>query len=129
MPPVQVPGESTVCRNSSSSRALTETPHPSIGTIFDLVQFNARRWGESPCFGTRKLIKVHKETVSNNGGDVTAEKENLFWELGPYEYQSYDTVAREGLELGSGLRKIGLSKGDRVSIYAETSYKFQTFVA
>jgi hypothetical protein len=33
-------------------------------TIYDLVQFNAKKWGDTPCFGTRKVIKIHKETTT-----------------------------------------------------------------
>ena len=125
--PAQTSGETTVRRNSSWAHALTDTPHPSIHTIFDLVQFNARRWGEGSCFGTRKVINVQTETIGAtiNGKEGLASKgEILFWELGPYEYRSYNEVALEGLDLGGGLRRMGLSSGDRVHIYAETSYIF-----
>jgi len=126
--PTQTPsGETTVRRNSSCPHALTDAPHPSIHTIFDLVQFNARRWGDGSCFGTRKVIKVHRETLATNihgKEDLAPERETLFWELGPYEYRTYNEVAREGLDLGGGLRRMGLSKGDRVNIYADTSYVF-----
>ena len=120
-------GETTIRRNASSPHALTETPHPSIRTIYDLVQFNARRWGDLPCFGTRKVIQVHTEaqslvTMKQEVQAVPPETVRTFWELGPYEYRSYNEVAREGLNVGAGLRYLGLAKGDRVNIYADTSY-------
>jgi long-chain acyl-CoA synthetase len=123
--PAETPkGETTVRRNLLSRYALTETPHPAIRTIHDLVQINALRWGDNPCFGTRKVIKVHseKEPAANRGSESVPEKTRLFWELGPFEYRSYKQVAREGLEVGSGLRKLGLKKGDTIAICAETSY-------
>src|SRR5436190_24268434 len=46
----------------------------------------------------------------------------MFWELGPFEYRSYKEVAREGLDVGAGLVKLGLGKGDKMAIYADTSY-------
>jgi long-subunit acyl-CoA synthetase (AMP-forming) len=50
------------------------------------------------------------------------EKTWMFWELGPFEYRSYKQVAREGLDVGAGLVELGLEKGDKVAIYADTSY-------
>jgi long-chain acyl-CoA synthetase len=115
--PAETPkGETTVRRNIFSQYALTETPHPDVRTIYDLVQFNALRWGDNPCFGTRRVIKIH--TDAQTGGKMP----RMSWELGPYQYQSYEQVAQEGLHLGYGLRKMGLENGDKVAIYADTSY-------
>ena len=115
--PVEIPkGEIIVPRNILSQYALTETPHPEVRTIYDLVQYNALRWGDNPCFGTRRVIKIHAEAQTG------AKNSRMFWELGPYEYRSYRQVAQEGLHLGSGLRKMGLETGDKVAIYADTSY-------
>lgn len=114
-------GETTVRRNALSRHALTETPHPVVRTIYDLVQFNALRWGDARCFGTRRVIKVH--TVKQPAGDVVgSEQARDFWELGPYEYRTYRQVAQEGMDVGFGLRKLGLAKGDKLAIYADTSY-------
>jgi len=123
--PAEIPkGETAVRRNALSPFELTETPHPSVRTIYDLVQLNSLRWGDIPCFGTRKIIKVHleKQKVTKNAFEPMSEKIRTFWELGPFEYRSYKQVLQEGLEIGIGLRKIGLVKGDNIAIYAETSY-------
>jgi long-chain acyl-CoA synthetase len=118
-------GESPVRRLALSPHALTETPHPAVQTIYDLVQFNAKKWGDTPCFGTRKVIKIHKETTTVtkivNGVSKSIDKKWMFWELGPFEYKSYRQVAKEGLDVGAGLVKLGLRKGDRIAIYADTS--------
>lgn len=123
--PAQTPkGETTVRRNVSYPHALTETPDPAISTVYDLVQFSANRWGDKPRFGTRKIIKIHTEedAVPKGVNGVSEPKVFMFWELGPYEYQSYKQAAQEGLHVGSGLRKLGLEKDDKITIYAETSY-------
>src|ERR1700692_1054150 len=95
-------GESPVRRLALSPHALTETPHPAVQTIYDLVQFNAKKWGDTPCFGTRKVIKIHKETTTVtkivNGVSKSIDKKWMFWELGPFEYKSYRQVAKEGLD-------------------------------
>src|SRR5271169_1490437 len=86
-------GESPVRRNIISPHALSDSPHPSIRTVYDLVQFNARRHGDAPCFGTRKVVKIHveKQTVTKivNGVATPVEKSWMFWELGPFQYRSY----------------------------------------
>lgn len=125
--PAETPkGESPVRRNVASRHGLSETPHPSIRTLYDLAQFSAKRWGDNHCFGTRKVIKIHREKQSVtkivNGTPKSVEKEWMFWELGPFEYRSYRQAVQEGLDVGSGLVKLGLGKGDKVALYADTSY-------
>jgi long-chain acyl-CoA synthetase len=125
--PAETPkGESPVRRNINSRHGLSETPHPAIRTIYDLAQFNARRWGDKPCFGTRKVIKVHheKQVINKivNGQTKSVEKAWMYWELGPFTFRSYEEAAQEGLDIGAGFVKLGLGKSDRVAIYADTSY-------
>jgi long-chain acyl-CoA synthetase len=118
-------GESPVRRNIAARDGLSETPNPAIRTLYDLAQFNATRWGNSPCFGTRKIIKIHREvkkvTKIVDGNTVSVDKEWLYWELGPFTYRSYKEAVQEGLHVGAGLVKLGLGKGDKVAIYADTS--------
>ena len=113
-------GETPVRRNAISPHALTQTPHPSVRTVFDLLRFAASRWGDAPCFGTRKVIKVHTEAL--DGKSVETNGMRMFWELAPYEYRTYREVVSEVSALASGLRAMGLEPGDKVAIYAETSY-------
>ena len=125
--PAETPkGESPVRRNVNARHGLSDTPHPAIRTLYDLAQFNARRWGDKPCFGTRKVIKIHNETQIVrkivDGQPTSIEKAWMYWELGPFTYRSYEEAVREGLDLGAGFVKLGLGKGDRVAIYADTSY-------
>ena len=119
-------GESPVRRHHAARHGLSETPHPAIRTIYDLTQFNARRWGDDRCFGTRKVIKIHNEiqmvTKIVDGVQKTVEKKWMYWELGPFEYRSYKQVGEEVLTIGAGLVELGLRKGDKVAIYADTSY-------
>jgi len=125
--PAETPkGESPVRRNVASQYGLSETPHPAIRTLYDLAQFSIRRWGDEPCFGTRKIIKIHRETTvvkrMVNGAPKSVEKAWMFWELGPFEFRSYKEAGQEGLDVGAGFVKLGLGKGDRIAIYADTSY-------
>jgi len=71
------------------------------------------------------VIKIHKETTQVtkivNGVAKSVDKAWMFWELGPFTYRSYREAAREGLEVGAGLVKLGLGAGEKVAIYADTS--------
>ena len=119
--PAETPaGETTVRRNALSPHALTETPHPSIRTIFDLLHFSAIRWGDAPCLGTRNVINMYSEELHEKRGGTNRTR--TLWELGPYEYRTYREVVSEVSTLASGLSAIGLAPGDRAAIYAETSY-------
>lgn len=109
------PEETGIWRNSNMSQGnLKERPEMDIGTIFDLLEVSCRRWNDSPCFGTREVVKIHSETEK--------DRKWLFYELGGYEYRSYTQVMEEVLAVGSGLRKLGLREGDNMVLYAETSY-------
>lgn len=80
--------------------------------------------------GTRKVITIHNETriitQAVNGVSKNVEKSWMYWELGPFEFMSYKTVAKAGLAIGKGLVELGLVKEDRVVIYAETSCESRT---
>ena len=56
------------------------------------------------------------------GTRLSLQQTGFNWELGPFEYRSYKQVAKEGLDVGAGLVKLGLEKGDKVAVYADTSY-------
>jgi long-chain acyl-CoA synthetase len=125
--PAETPnGESPVRRHYAAVNGLSETPHPAIRTIYDLVQFSAKRWGDNPCFGTRKVVKIHNEiqTVTKivDGVHKPVEKTWMYWELGPFTFRSYSEAAQEGLDVGAGLVNLGLKKGDKLAIYADTSF-------
>ena len=118
-------GETSVRRLSASRYGLSETPHPSIRTVYDLMMFNSKNWGDSPGLGTRRVIKIHTEkqivTTDVHGIRKQVEKDWLYWELGPFEFKSYNDVAEEALRIGAGLRELGLDEGDRIVVYADTS--------
>ena len=119
--PAETPaGETTVRRNALSPHALTETPHPSIRTIFDLLHFSAFRWGGAPCLGTRNVVKTYSEKLDEKTGGTNRTR--TLWELGPYEYRTYREVVSEVRTLANGLGAIGIAPGDRAAIYGETSY-------
>jgi len=123
--PVQ--GETPVRRIPGAINELYATPkrEGKINTVFELVQWAAQTWGNAKCMGTRKLIKLHVDTKKVkkmvNGEEQEVDKQWTFFELSPYEYITFTEYERLVLQLGAGLRKLGLEKYDRVHIFAATS--------
>jgi long-chain acyl-CoA synthetase len=56
-----------------------------------------------------------------DGRDSEVDKTWVYFELGPYEYTSFLQYEKLVYQVGAGLHKLGLGKGDRVHIYAATS--------
>lgn len=120
----QSPGESKVRRNVKAQHGLISTPDPSIRTVYDIVQHSARKYGSAEAVGSRAVIRTHREKKMVKkvvGGKSTeVEKEWTYFELGPFTYLTYVEFQEHINHLGSGLRKLGLSKGDRLHIYGAT---------
>lgn len=55
-----------------------------------------------------------------DGVEQEVEKKWTYFELTGYEYLSFVEFEKLVLQLGSGLRKLGLEKGNRVHLYATT---------
>ena len=76
--------------------------------------------------GSRKVIQEHTDekmmTKIVDGQERQVPKKWTFWELSPYQYRSFKQVGEEFAALGSGLRNLGLNPGDRIELYAGTSY-------
>jgi len=99
---------------------------PQVETIYDLVQESVARFGDKPALGSRTLVKVHEEeknvTKVINGVEQQVTKMWTYSELSPYSFRSYRRFGDDLANVGTGLRKLGVNPGDKVGIYAETSY-------
>ena len=121
-----VEGETIPRRHPKAKDGLWQRPDPEVNTAFDLVKCSAERYGGEIAMGSRKLIKVHKEmkkvqdVVSGETREV--EKEWSYFELTNYLYITYGAYETLVMQVGSGLRKLGLDAGDRVHLFASTRY-------
>jgi hypothetical protein len=108
-------------------------PHyPYILTVFDLIRNAVDQWGDKECLGTRNLVQQHIEqkqvTKLINGVEQQVNKTWVYSELSSFQYRSYEDLGTESAAVGAGLRNLGLEPGDKVGLYAETSYSTSPFV-
>ncbi|KAI8296140.1 Acyl-CoA synthetase FUM16 [Colletotrichum sp. SAR11_240] len=121
----RVEGETLPRRHWKAKDALRTQPHPEIHTMYDIVKRSARVYPNEPAVGTRKLVHLHREkkmVPKNVDGEVRqVEKEWQFFELSKFSYLTYTEFQTYILQLGSGLRKLGLGKESRLHLFATTS--------
>lgn len=121
-----VEGETIPRRHPASKDKLTTTPSEDVRTIFDILKRSADKFGNAKALGTRRLIKTHYENkkVKKTVDGLTQEVDKMwtYFELSEYSYISFVEYERLALEIGAGLRKLGLVKGDRLHLFAATRY-------
>ena len=119
-----VKGETIPRRNARTKDKLSTILKPNISTIWDIVSYASKTFGNAKAVGSRKLIDTHVETkkvkkvIDGKGQEV--DKKWTFWELGPYEYMTFTEYEKLVLQIGSGLRKLGMNKGDKLELFAAT---------
>ena len=118
-------GETIPRRHPAAKDGLITTPDPKVATVYDIVRRSAEKFGNAKAMGTRKLINNHQETKMVkkmvDGHVKEVEKKWTYFELSEYSYISFTQYEKLVLQVASGLRKIGLSKGDRLHLFAATS--------
>ncbi|KAH6618147.1 hypothetical protein B0J18DRAFT_272587 [Chaetomium sp. MPI-SDFR-AT-0129] len=126
--PVQ--GETIPRRHPKAKDGLVERPAPGVNTTFDLLKRSAEKYGNEPAVGSRKLIQVHKEKKKVpkvvDGQTTEVEKEWTYYELSDYTYITYREYLDQVLQVGAGLRKLGLKADERLHIFASTSPQWLT---
>ncbi|ORX64916.1 acetyl-CoA synthetase-like protein [Basidiobolus meristosporus CBS 931.73] len=112
-------------RNHLSPDALLSRPREDITTLADLLPYLIRTRGKKKALGYRKVEKIieeQKEVTKNVGGVMKKEvKKWKYSQLGPYNWFTYEEVDRIAREIGCGLLKLGLTAGDKITIFNKTS--------
>lgn len=121
----EVEGETKPRRNVVAKDGLIDRPRPDVDTVFALVKLSAEEHAGDRCMGTRKLIKIHEETKKVpkivDGETQMVDKKWQYFELSNYTFMTYGDYETHLLNLASGLRHLGLEKGDKVHMFASTS--------
>lgn len=120
-----VEGETKPRRNIKAKDGLFERPDPDVDTVWALVKSSIDEHNGDRCLGTRKLIRIHDETKkvpkSVDGRTEMVDKKWQYFELSDYAFITYGEYHTHLLNLASGLRQLGLEKGDKVHMFASTS--------
>ncbi|OIW24882.1 acetyl-CoA synthetase-like protein [Coniochaeta ligniaria NRRL 30616] len=120
-----VEGETIPRRHPKAKNGLLQRPAPDVATNFDLLRRSARKYADEPAVGSRKLLNTHKELKKVpkivDGQVKEVDKEWTFFELSDYTYLTYREYETLVLQLGAGLRKLGLSPHEKVHLFATTS--------
>ncbi|KAJ5725619.1 Long-chain-fatty-acid--CoA ligase 1 [Penicillium malachiteum] len=120
-----VEGETIPRRHPAAKNGLILRPSEDVGTTYENFRRSARLFGNSKAVGTRKLIKTHVENKKIkkmvDGVEQEVEKKWTYFELSGYTYKTFLEYEQLCLQLGAGLRKLGLEKDNRVHLYGATS--------
>ncbi|KAK5268418.1 long-chain fatty acid-CoA ligase [Exophiala xenobiotica] len=118
-------GETIPRRNPLAKDALIVRPSDDVKTVYDNLRRAAAKFGNAKAIGTRKIIKTHVENKKVkkmvDGQEQEVEKKWTFFELSGYTYMSFVEYETLALDLGSGLRHLGLKKDDKMHLYGATS--------
>ncbi|OKL61917.1 hypothetical protein UA08_02601 [Talaromyces atroroseus] len=120
-----VEGETIPRRNPLAKDKLITRPAEDVATVYDILRRGAKVFGNAKCVGSRRILKTHVENKKVkkviDGAEQEVDKEWTYFELSGYSYLSFVEFEQFALQLGAGLRSLGLNKGNRIHIYAATS--------
>ncbi|KAI0395881.1 AMP-binding enzyme [Xylariaceae sp. FL0594] len=126
----EVKGETKPRRHPLTKDGLITKPADNINTAYELLRVTVSKYGNAKCMGSRRLVRTHQETMKVkkmiDGKEEEVEKAWTYFELSPYEYLTFNEYEALALSIGSGLRKLGMAKNDRVHIFAATSANWLT---
>ncbi|KAK8065474.1 acyl-CoA synthetase [Apiospora hydei] len=121
----KVAGETIPRRHVKYKDGLVNSPAEGVHTVFDIIRRSARLYPDNPAVGYRKLIKLHKETKKvqkNIDGQVKeVSKEWQYFELSPFTFITYKDYETLTINLGCGLRQLGLGPDKKLHLFGTTS--------
>jgi long-chain acyl-CoA synthetase len=122
----KVEGETIPRRHPRAKEGLINTPAEGVHTVFDIVKRSASVYPNHTAVGKRKLVELHKEVKKvqkNVDGEIReVDKEWQFFELTKFEFLTYKEYLELVLEIGSGLRKLGLGPDQKLHLFGTTRY-------
>ncbi|KAI1263221.1 acetyl-CoA synthetase-like protein [Xylariaceae sp. FL1019] len=121
----EIEGETRPYRHAKAKDGFITRLSPEQTTIYELFTTTAKKYADKAAIGSRSLIKTHieKKKVPKvmDGVKTEVEKQWTYFELSPYKFLTHREYATRALNLGAGLRKLGIEPFDRVHIFATTS--------
>ncbi len=117
-------GETIPRRHPLAKDKLIVLPADEVKTIYDNLKRAAAKFGNAKAIGTRKIIKTHVENKKVkkivDGQEQEVDKKWTYYELSGYSYISFLEYEKLALEIGSGLRHLGITKENKMHLYGAT---------
>ncbi|KAL1923442.1 uncharacterized protein VTP21DRAFT_8422 [Calcarisporiella thermophila] len=124
LPGEPAPGEARVRRHTKFPD-IVSTPAPNVHTLYDHFLSAVERYTHRNCFGYREVIAIIEEEkeISKivDGKEQMEKKVWKYFQLSEYKYVSYTQAKTIALNIGRGLRKLGMTEKQCVEIFAQTS--------
>lgn len=119
------PGETVPRRLPAAKDGLILKPAEDVATTYDAFRRSARVFGNAKAVASRRLIKTHEENKKVkkviDGVEKEVDKKWTYFEMSGYSYKSFIEYEKVALQLGAGLRKLGLETNDKIHLYGATS--------
>lgn len=117
-----VDSETIPRRHPLATERLHERPEPEVQTVFDILRQAAKKHDHAHALGSRRVLDTHTEIRKTRDKEgKLIEKQWTYYELSDYSYLSYVEFEQRALLTGMAMRSLGLSRKDRIEIYAATS--------
>jgi len=119
-----ISGESAIRRSSLFPDKLVSQPFEGIDTVYDVLQYSARKYGTKNAYGYRDVLNMIEEekevTKMVDGKETKVKKTWKYFQLSDYKYISFIEFRDTAIDIGKGLVELGIGKGEIFNIYAQT---------
>lgn len=107
---------------------LAARPMDGIDTVYDVLAYVDRTYGNKNAIGYRDIVDTHFEekevTKVVEGKEVKEKKKWSYFELSEFKYLTFTELRATAEAIGRGLTDLGLKKGDIFNIYSSTRSVF-----
>jgi long-chain acyl-CoA synthetase len=111
-------------RSPTAANGLLSAPADDVKTTYDIFRRAARKFSHAKAAGTRRVTGSYEErSVVKRTVDGVEKSMPKIWtryELSGYIYLSFLEYESLALDLGRGLRRLGLGKGSKIHLYGAT---------
>ncbi|GIJ86470.1 long-chain fatty acid-CoA ligase [Aspergillus pseudoviridinutans] len=119
-------------RSPAAANGLLASPTDDVKTTYDIFRQAARKFSHAKAAGTRRVIRSYEErTVVKRTVDGVEKSVPKIWtryQLSGYTYLSFLGYESLALDLGCGLRRLGLGKGNKIHLYGATRAASQSII-
>ena len=91
-----------------------EAEQNSIDTMDKMLNFVCKKYSSRLCLGTRQILSMKNE-ISPDSGKVWKK-----YNMGGYEWMTYDQMFQKSFAFGRGLKELGYPPKTNIIIYADT---------